>query len=200
MKYSLHPIHQIDPALIVPLARLHEASMRILLSDMGFPFILRYFQMAVQEPQVIGFYGLSDANSLIGYVVGTPKPNELNSRLTSPFLWFTAQCLRLLFTRPRVLVQAIISSRSLSRQVASEAEAIELVYVSVDPEARGQGIGQALLQAFQEASRAAGFKRVVAIQELDNTPSIALFASMGYRVKDEYREGQYDRQRVELIL
>jgi ribosomal protein S18 acetylase RimI-like enzyme len=200
MKYTLHPIHQIDPALIVPLARLHEASMRILLSDMGFPFVLRYFQIAVQEPRVVGFYVLSEANLLIGYVVGTPRPSELNSRLTSPFLWFAAQCLRLLFTRPRVLWQAIISSRSLSRQVASEAEAIELVYVSVDPEARGQGIGQMLLHAFQEASRTAGFKRVVAIQELDNMPSIALFASMDYKVKDKYREGQYDRQRVELIL
>jgi ribosomal protein S18 acetylase RimI-like enzyme len=200
MKYSLHPIHLIDPALIAPLARLHEASMRILLSDMGFPFVLRYFQMAVREPQVIGFYALSEANSLIAYVVGTPRPNELNSRLTSPFVWFAIQCLRLLFTRPRVLWQAIVSSRSLSKQVTSKADAIELVYVGVDPEARGQGIGRALLQAFQEASRAAGFKRVVAIQELDNIPSIALFASMDYKVRDKYREGQYARQRVELIL
>jgi ribosomal protein S18 acetylase RimI-like enzyme len=200
MKFSLASIHQIDPTLILSLAKLHEASMRSLLSNMGFSFVLRYFQRAINDPRVIGFYVLADSSALIGYVVGTPRPDELNSRLTKPLLWFTGQCLRLLLTRPGVLWQAITSSRTLSNQISSEAGAIELVYVSVDPAFRGQGLGRALLGSFQEASRSAGYKRVVAIQELDNAGSIALFASMGYQVKYTYRDGQYDRQRVELVL
>ncbi len=200
MKYTLYPIHQIDPALIVPMAKLHESALKILLSDMGFPFVLRYFQLAVEDPSVIGFYAMSEENTLIGYVVGAPRPDELNSKLTKPRLWFLGQCLRLLFTRPRILWQAIVSSLTLSQQVASETEAIEVVYMSVDPQARGKGLGRALMQAFHDASREAGYKRVFGSQEVENDSSISLLTSMGYKVKYNFREGHYDRQRIELIL
>jgi ribosomal protein S18 acetylase RimI-like enzyme len=200
MKYSLYPIHQIDPALITPMAKLHESALKILLSEMGFPFVLRYFQLAVEDPSVIGFYAMSEANTLIGYVVGAPRPDELNSKLTRPRLWFLGQCLRLLFTRPKVLWQAVVSSLTLSKQVASETDAIEVVYMSVDPQARGQGLGRALMQAFHDASREAGYKRVFGSQEVDNNTSIGLLTSMGYKVKYTFREGHYDRQRIELIL
>src|SRR5262245_1220392 len=39
MKLTLYPIHQIDPALIVPMAKLHELALPILLSKMGLPFV-----------------------------------------------------------------------------------------------------------------------------------------------------------------
>ncbi len=200
MKYTLYPIRQIDPALIVPMAKLHQSALRILLSDMGFPFVLRYFQVAVKDPSVIGFYAMSDTNTFIGYALGTPKPDELNSQLTKPRLWFLGQCLRLLFTHPTVLWQAIVSSLTLSKQVASETDAIEIVYMSVDPQARGQGLGRALMQAFHDASRETGYKRVFGSQEVDNDISIGLLTSMGYKVKYNFREGKYDRQRIELIL
>ena len=200
MKYSLYPIQQIDPTLIVPMAKLHESALRILLSDMGYPFVLHYFQAAVKDPFVIGFYAMSEANTFIGYVIGTPKPDELNSQLTKPRLWFLGQCLRLLFTRPNVLWQAIVSSLTLSKQVASETDSIEVVYMSVDPQARGKGLGRALMKAFHDASREAGYKRVLGSQEVENDTSIGLLSSMGYKVKYTFREGQYNRQRIELIL
>lgn len=172
MKYSLHSIREIDPALLVPLARLHESALHGLLSEMGFPFVLRYFQLAVNDPFVIGFYALSEDGMLIGYVSGTPNPDELNSRLTKPFTWFAVQCLRLLFTRPRVLWQAVVSSLTLSKQVSGEADAIEVVYMSVDPRARGHGLGRVLMQTFHDASREAGYKRVLGSQELNNKVGI----------------------------
>jgi ribosomal protein S18 acetylase RimI-like enzyme len=200
MKYSLYPLRQINPVLITSMAKLHESALRILLSDMGFPFVLRYFQVAVKDPFVIGFYAMSEANAFVGYVVGTPKPDELNSQLTKPRLWFLGQCFRLIFTRPMVFRQAIISSLKLSKQIAFMTNAIELVYISVDPQARGNGIGRVLAKAFQDASREAGYKRVFASQEVENSASIGLFKSMGYKVISTFREGQYNRQRTELIL
>lgn len=167
---------------------------------MGLPFVVRYFQLAAQDPDVIGFYALSDAGDLIGYVVGTPKPNELNGRLTRPLPWFLGQCLRLLFTHPDVLLQAVISALTLKKQVADEEDAIEVVYMSVDPAARGHGLGRALMTAFHDASRAAGYKRVLGSQELDNDISIGLLGSMGYKAKYNFTEGRYHRQRIELIL
>ena len=200
MTFSLHPIKQIEPSLIAPMARLHEASLRILLSQMGYPFVLRYFQLAVKDPDVIGFYAMSDENELVGYVVGTPHPDELNSRLTRPLSWFAMQCLRLLFTHPLVLWQAVVSSLTLSKQVAADADAIEVVYMSVDPKMRGQGLGRALMQALHDASRAAGYKRVMGSQELDNDVSIGLLTSMGYKALYNFREGRYERQRIQLML
>lgn len=200
MKYSLYPIHEIDPAFIVPMAKLHESALHGLLSEMGFPFVYRYFQLCVEDPSVIGFYALSETGDLIGYVTGAPKPGELNSRMTRPLTWFAWQCLRLLFTRPRVLWQAVVSSLTLSKQISDETGSIEVVYMSVDPKARGWGLGRILMQAFHDASREAGYKRVTGSQELDNKVGIDLLYSMGYRVKYLFREGGYERQRIELIL
>lgn len=200
MGFSLHPLKQIEPAAIESLARLHESAMGLLLSEMGRPFVLRYFQAAVKDPAVIGFYATSDTNEVIGYVVGTPRPSTLTAQLTKPLAWFAGQSLRLLFTRPQVLWQVLLSSRSQPGQMAREEGAIELMYVAVDAKGRGQGIGRALMLAFGEASRAAGYKRILASQELDNEASIRLFAGMGYHVKERFREGRYERQRVELPL
>lgn len=200
MKYTLHRFRQIDPALLPAVARLHQSALRILLSEMGYPFVLRYFQAAFQDPAVVGFYALSESDEVIGYVVGSPHPEAINSQLTKPVPWFVGQCLRLLFSRPRVLMQAVISSLTLSKQVASDSDAIEVIYMSVDPKARGHGLGRALMQAFHDASHASGYKRVTGSQEVDNDVSIKLLTSMGYQVKYTFREGRYHRQRIELIL
>ncbi len=200
MSFTLHRLQEIKPAAIESLSRLHESAMGLLLSEMGRPFVVRYFQAAVNDPDVIGFYATSDANEVIGYVVGTPRPSTLTAQLTKPVGWFAGQSLRLLFTRPQVLWQALLSSRSQPGQMRGEEGAIELVYVAVDAKGRGQGIGRALMQAFGEASRAAGYKRILASQELDNEASIRLFASMGYQIRGRFREGRYERQRVELSL
>jgi ribosomal protein S18 acetylase RimI-like enzyme len=200
MTYVLHPIRQIDPALLPAVAELHRSALPILLSDMGYPFVLRYFQIAVREPSVIGFYALSESNGLIGYVIGSPEPGKITSKLTRPLYWFAWQCLLLLFRRPRVLWQAVISTFTVSGQWAAESDAIEVSYMSVDPAARGQGLGRALMTAFHDASRAAGYKRVLGSQELDNEVSIRLLTDLGYKVKYTFREGHYHRQRIELLL
>ncbi len=200
MNYSLRPISKIEASLIPDVAKLHESVMGLLLAEMGTPFVVRYFENAARDPSVIGFVALSDSNEVLGYVVGTARPDLLNARLTRPLTWFAGQCMRLLFTKPHVLWQALVSSSSQPAQMAGEGRRIELVYVAVNPRGRGQGIGHALMQAFQDACRAAGYQRVVASQELDNEASIRLFASMGYQVKQKLREGRYERQRVELVL
>ncbi len=200
MNYSLHAIRELDGPTILAVAKLHESAMRLLLSEMGSEFVVRYFQAAAKDPSVIGFCALVDAKDVIGYVVGTPRPDLLNAQLTKPWTWFAGQCLRLLVTRPKVLWQALASSISQPAQIAIDGNTIELVYVAVDPRGRGHGVGRALMQAFQDASRRAGYQRVVASQELDNEASIRLFASMGYQVKQKLREGRYERQRVELVL
>ncbi len=200
MNHRLFPIQQIDPALLPPLARLHQSALPILLSDMGYPFVLRYFQIAVRDPSVIGFYALSDSNSLIGYVVGSPQPGRITAQLTKPLFWFLGQCLLLLFRRPRVLWQALVSSLTVSEQWSSATDAIEVSYMSVDPQARGRGLGRALMTAFHDASRAAGYKRVMGSQEVENDVSIGLLTDLGYKVKYTFREGRYHRQRIELLL
>lgn len=200
MGFTLYPIRQIDPALLPGVAKLHQSALPILLSDMGYPFVLRYFRIAVQEPSVIGFYALSESDGLLGYVIGSPQPGRITSKLMKPLYWFAWQCLLLLFRRPRVLWQALISSLTVSSQWAAQSDAIEITYISVDPAARGQGLGRVLMKAFQDASRAARYKRVLASQEVGNDAGIRLFAALGYKVKYTFREGHYRRQRVELVL
>jgi RimJ/RimL family protein N-acetyltransferase len=200
MDYSLHSLRQIDPALLPRLADLHEKEDNGLLAHLGFPFVLRYFEGVAREEHVIGFYALSDAGDLIGYTVGSPEPAALTRKLTRETGWFIRQVARVLFTRPRVFLQLIVSSLSIRGQMENEADAIESVYLTVDPAMRGKGIGRALQQLLIKAARDAGYKRILGSIEVQNEASLAVTTSNGFKVTSTFREGFYKRYRVELIL
>jgi len=66
--------------------------------------------------------------------------------------------------------------------------ACEMKRLYVKPEARGRGVGRALVAAAIEEARALGYRRI----RLDTTPemvsAVALYRSMGFRAADAFRE------------
>jgi ribosomal protein S18 acetylase RimI-like enzyme len=55
-----------------------------------------------------------------------------------------------------------------------------LLSMWVAPEARGQGVGEALIEALLDWARGAGFQRVVLDVADQNAPAIALYARCGF--------------------
>lgn len=200
MNYTIHNLTELNPALLPGLAEIHMGD-RGLLSKLGFPFVLRYFEIAYKDPQVIGIYAQDDdSGELIGYGIASPSPESLTSQLTNDKSWFVKQIVKLFFTRPHVFIQLIISSITIKGQMNNETEAVECVYFTVDPKYRGQKIGRALQKALMDRSRAAGYKKIFASIEIWNKASLSATLANGFTIVKTFREGMYHRHRLESKL
>ncbi len=200
MNYTLHDLTELDPIHLHRLAEIHMGD-RGLLSKLGFLFVLRYFEIAYKDPRVIGVYAQDDdTGELIGYGIASPEPESLTSQLTKDKSWFIKQIVKLLFTRPLVFIQLIISSIAIKGQMNNDAEAIECVYFSVDPKYRGQKIGRTLQKALMDGGRAAGYKKIFASIETWNTASLSATLANGFTIVKTFREGMYHRHRLESKL
>ncbi|MBI5962039.1 MAG: N-acetyltransferase [Chloroflexi bacterium] len=200
MNYTLHNLTELDRALLPRLAEIHMGD-RGLLSKLGFPFVLRYFEIAYKDPRVIGVYAQDDeTGELIGYGIASPEPESLTSQLTHDKSWFIKQIIKILFTRPHVFIQLIISSITIKGQMNNDTEAIECVYFSVDPKYRGQKIGRTLQKALMDGGRAAGYKKIFASIETWNKASLSATLANGFTIVKTFREGMYHRHRLESKL
>jgi ribosomal protein S18 acetylase RimI-like enzyme len=199
MDLILTPISKLDSASLDRLAALHQAVMHTLLSELGFPMVRRYYQACQEDPAVIGLCAVSPGGEMLGWAVGCTSPGALNTSLRQPLGWFAAQMLRLVFTRPGVFLQLVTSVLSSSSQMETEQGAVELTYIGVAPSARGQGVGKALLAAFTNAARAAGYRTIVLSVETDNREAVALYTKSGFKITRTFTEGRFQSHRMELV-
>ena len=200
MDYELIALSQLKDDHLKQLAELHHSVMHTLLADLGLPTVLRYYQIARSDNSVVGVCALDPSKKLIGWAMGSPHPDRINSALRSPLLWFAFQMLRVLFTRPLILFQLISSVLSSSAETELRSDAIELTYIGVAADQRIKGLGRELLNAFIRTSRETGYRSVVLSVEKDNGSAIALYKKAGFKITKTFSEGSYERHRMELIL
>ncbi len=200
MDYELLWLAQLDDDGIKRLATLHHSVMHTLLSELGPSLVLKYYQVAQADRDVIGLCAISSAGDMFGWAIGSPHPEVINACLRTPIIGFGFQMLRLAFSRPLVLWQLISSVLWSSRQLDMESRAIELTYIGVAPNQRSKGLGGELLNAFIQASRSTGCHSVVLSVETENAPAIALYEKAGFRITKTFLEGRYQRHCMELIL
>ena len=200
MDDELVPFSQVNEGDLKQLAFLHHSVMHTLLSDLGPPIVLRYYQIARSDSSVVGIYAINSSGEITGWAMGSPHPDRINSSLRTPLLWFAVQMFRVMFTRPSVLLQLISSLLSSSVETEMKNDGVELTYIGVAPDQRGKGLGKTLLRAFVEASRSGGYRSVVLSVETDNTAAIRLYEKSGFKITNTFSEGHYQRHRMELIL
>jgi ribosomal protein S18 acetylase RimI-like enzyme len=198
MDYRLSEFSQLTDNDIKRLAVLHPSVMHTLLSDLGLPFVLRYYQIAQADPKVIGLCAFSATGDMLGWAMGSPHPDRITAGLRSPFTWFVSQMFRLMVTQPLVLWQLTSSVFSASSELKSGA--IELTYIGVASDQRRRGLGKKLLNGFVEASRSNGYRSVVLSVEKENSSAIALYEKAGFKITNTFMEGRYQRHRMELML
>ena len=200
MEARLVALSQLADEDLLHLAMLHHSVMHTLLSDLGLPLVYRYYQIARADPDVLGFCMCADGGEILGWAMGSPHPDKINTRLRSPLIWFLAQMLRVLIRRPIVFGQLLLSVRAAANQEDVKKGAIELTYIGVAPRQRGKRLGHQLLQAFIEASRTQGYRSVVLSVETGNAPAISLYERTGFQVINTFSEGRYQRHRMELTI
>ena len=199
MEHRLVEFSQLNEKDIQRLAVLHHSVMRTLLSDLGLPIVWRYYQIAQTDPGTVGFCAISGSGKILGWAIGSPHPDRITSQLRSPIQWFGLQLLRITWTHPIALWQ-LISSVLSSSQAEMKTGAIELTYIGVAADQRGSGLGNQLLNAFIETSRARGGRSVVLSVERENIPAIAMYEKAGFKITKTFSEGPYQRHRMELEL
>ena len=200
MDYEIISLSQLEADQLRQLAQLHHSVMHTLLADLGLPMVLRYYQIGRNDNSVVGICALDSSKKIIGWAMGSPHPDRINSELRTPLLWFAFQMLRVLVTRPLMLLQLISSVLSSSAETEMKSDAIELTYIGVAADQKGKGLGKDLLNTFIEMSREAGYRTVVLSVEKYNKAAIALYQKAGFKISKTFSEGRYERHRMELIL
>lgn len=200
MDYRLIQFSQLTEKDIKQLAALHHSVMHTLLSDLGLPMVLRYYQIAQADSKVVGLCARSTSGEIVGWAMGSPHPDRVNAQLRSPLTWFILQIFRVLITHPTVAWQLVSSVLSASSQSEMKKGTIELTYIGVAASRRGRGIGKQLLSAFVEASRTYGYRYVVLSVEKENLSAVSLYEKAGFSIIKTFSEGRYQRHRMELTL
>lgn len=200
MNFTIHPFKDFPRELLPQLATLHLDD-HGLLSQLGYPFVLRYFEIVLKDGRAIGVYALdNETGGLVGYNIAHPQPDSLTAQLPRDRVWFAKEILKVLFTRPAAFFQLIISSRTIKTQMQNEPDAIESLYLTIHEKYRGQKVGRTLQQALFEEVRKAGYKRIVGSVETRNEASLRMCQANGFVITKTFREGKFTRHRIEKIL
>ncbi len=201
MKYTIHNLRELDPKLLPMLAEIHMGD-HGLLSELGYPFVERYFQIVYASQGVVAVYAQDDeTGELIGYNIAATEPAALTGQLTEDRMWFIKQILKTALTRPLAILQLIISSLTIQNQQNQiEPDSIESLYLTISPNYRGKGMGKTIQQGLFAAVREAGYKRIVGSVEVTNEASLKMCLSNGFTITKTFREGKYTRHRIPKIF
>jgi RimJ/RimL family protein N-acetyltransferase len=199
MSHTLHPLKTISPERLPRIAEIHMGDAG-LLSKLGYPFVLRYFENAIRDDQAFGFYVQNNETSeIMGFSLASPEPSSLTSKLTEDKAWFIKNIFKVIFTRPLAFLQMVISSVTIRGQMY-EPNTIECVYFTVDPKFRGHGLGRTLQKALMDEGRKRGYKKIYASVETWNVASLKATQANGLKIIKTFREGMYYRHRLESEL
>ncbi|WKZ38047.1 MAG: GNAT family N-acetyltransferase [Anaerolineales bacterium] len=199
MNYTLYPLKDNNPGLLSRVAEIHMGDAG-LLSRLGYPFVFRYFENAIQDKRTFGFYAQDDkTGEIMGFSLASPEPSALTSKLTKDRPWFIRNILKVILTRPLAFLQMLISSITIRGQMV-EPNTIECVYFTVEPGFRRRGLGRALQKALMNESRKQGYKKMYASVETWNIASLKATQANGFTIVKTFREGMYHRHRLESKL
>ena len=199
MSYSLHTLKSIPNHFLPRITEIHLSDAG-LLSKLGYPFVLRYFENAVKNEQAFGFYAQDDeTKEIMGFSLASPEPSSLTSKLTEDKGWFIQNIFKVIFTRPMAFLQMVISSITIRGQMY-EPNTIECVYFTVDEKFRGRRLGRALQKALMDEGRKRGYKKIYASVETWNIASLKATQANGFKIIKTFREGLYHRHRLESEL
>ena len=199
MPHTLHPLKTIPSEKLSRIAEIHMGDAG-LLSKLGYPFVLQYFENVIKDERAFGFYAQDDkTGEIMGFSLASPEPSSLTSKLTEDKSWFIKNILYVIFTRPLAFLQMVISSITIRGQMY-EPNTIECVYFTVDPKFRGHGLGRSLQKALMDEGRKQGYKKIYASVETWNIASLKATQANGLKIIKTFREGIYYRHRLESEL
>jgi ribosomal protein S18 acetylase RimI-like enzyme len=172
---------------VARVAELHCSALPGLLSLLGRGATVAFYSGYVDSRRCVGFVDEHD-DVVRGFIVGSDDPqgmrrDAMRANGSRILLSLATGVVR----RPgvlRPLVDAVVGLR----YGGFDSHVPELTYIAVRSDARGAGIGSALLTAFDAALRARGVNRYELSVEDDNHRAVAFYNSHGLRQTGTYRQ------------
>lgn len=184
---------------LAELVEMHSTTMPTLLSELGRPFVEKYYLAGLCAENAIGFGAVDVKGEIVGWVFGSDDPSKLNQQLTKPPSWFLFNILKAMIRSPRLGITLLQSARTQPGN-SLEPGQLELTYIGIHPEIQGQGIGRQLIDRFIDKARERGYSQVALSVESENLPAIGLYKKIGFDVISTFTEGHYHRHRMILNL
>lgn len=130
-----------------------------------------------------------DGDSLLGFLYAYPF-SEIFSRQMNSLRRFIG-----LSSNPRNLRPAL-SSLASSKGIIEDLDSYYLARIYVMPEARGLGVGDLLLQAFESEAHARGFPRLSLHVRLENAIAQRFYVRSGFTFLDQSTNGYFSMEKI----
>lgn len=192
----IQDLHQLPPETIEEVARLHMAVMKTLLTQLGEKIVLRYYQVAKDDPDIVGFVALNEMGRVTGWAIGSPNPGSFNARVRRSVPWFSLRLALRALAHPLLAWHLLGLALADGKHTALAPNEIEFMYLGVSPDSQSKGVGRSLMQAFLLAAHKRGFHRVQLSVVQDNHPALSLHTSHGFVITHTFKEGAYLRHRM----
>jgi ribosomal protein S18 acetylase RimI-like enzyme len=168
-------------------ARLHCASLRGLLTQLGLPAARAFYSGSIGAQSAIALV-YTEQSAVQGFVLGSAHPDQLKREVVRrnpavtllAVIWGTIR-------RPASLVWLVRSSRGPDEGIV-DGRVAELTYLAVGSDSRSGGIGRQLVEAFNQALRATGVESYELSVDEDNAAAIGFYERQGFQLIGRYRE------------
>ena len=176
------------PADAPSIALLHLSAFPGSVSDLtplGSELVQRFYANALGRDLARAILALEADGTLLGYVLIT---RDISVMFPGSLLAGGADVARFLFTvNPVGLARAVWAK--LTSGTAQVSAVPELVYLAVSANARGRGVGGALMDAAHDEFRRMGISRYELNVHANNGPAVKLYAAKGLWVTRRYEKG-----------
>ncbi len=174
-------------AHVAAVAELHCRALGGLLAALGPRAARAFYRGYVESPRCVAFVA-EERGVLRGFVLGSWDPGALRrDALRARGVRMLGAVLASVLRRPSLL-RDLLDGRASLHDGRLDPRAPELTYVAVRAEARGAGVGSALLAAFGDALRARQISRYELSVEADNAAAVAFYRSNGLVQIGTYRQ------------
>jgi ribosomal protein S18 acetylase RimI-like enzyme len=156
-------------------------------ASLGKRYARAFLGWFTRRTDAIALKALGQGDCIAGYAVGAPLSagralslglagTVLGCMAARPWLLLSPRIQKAIIGRVRVM----ISGRQAEGDVCCESGTISLTGIGVAPEARGQGIGELLLMAFEARARDLGMRRLRLSVYPENAAARGLYEKCGW--------------------
>ena len=157
------------------------------LSFLGFRFLDLFYSGICSAPEGIAFVYLDETGTPAGFVAGTSNPGGFYSRLLKrDWLKFALASMIPILKKPSIIGRVARAVSHPSDNPTGDDTA-GLFSICMRPELQGTGAGKILVQAFLDAAKARGCRRVFLTTDRDNNETVnAFYTKLGFSVERQY--------------
>lgn len=181
------PVTRMGTEHVQTVACLHASGLAgVFLPSLGENFLRVFYRTALRHQLAFGFVWC-EADRPVGFVLGSENSSRLFwsaiARSTFSLGWAAFPAV---LRRPGLLLK-VVETFLYPRRAAAVLDQAELLVISIDAARRGQGIGEALVQALNTAFREQGVKSYKVTVLQSNKGANLFYQRLGFKSVGEFQ-------------